>query len=392
MPSVICDHGRRSRSDHTGVSVRVSQPPPGWPRATARAPVPGRRSDAKAIQALDPLQGDEALARVPEMNARANTRALLRLANDLIPTESAIDAFSLAHCIAAMRDLGIVAGSLKRHGIDPISELPGLGPAMADLGRRSDMVARDTVYHYTEWNPPGDRRRRYTGDRQEHELQHSVTLCLPELRAAVERCRRLKLSAATDREFGLLATELAGHVRTLVTMIDQVRATVSPEYFARGLRPYFEDITVAGEVLLGPAAAHIPLGLIDLALWASDSDGDRYASFCAESARYNPPAWRRLYRIWADGPSLVTRVLEAAAESRSAESSPIDLGVRGLRDTLRAIVVFRGRHLSLARKAYAEDVRLYTMGSGGGSLDLLSEIVLLTRRNAACLRRTFGDA
>ena len=77
------------------------------------------------------------------------------------------------------------------------------------------MVGRDTVYHYTEWNPPGDRRRTYTGDRQEHALQDSVTLCLPDLRAAVEQCRRLKLIGAADPEFGLLATKLAGHVQTL---------------------------------------------------------------------------------------------------------------------------------------------------------------------------------
>jgi len=170
---------------------------------------------------------------------------------------------------------------------------------MAALGRRTDMVARDTIYHYTEWNPPGDRRRMYTGDRQERALQDSVTLCLPDLRAAVDHCRELKTIEPADREFADRATELARHIVRLVTTIDLVRARVSPEFFARGLRPYFEDITVGREVLLGPAAAHIPLGLIDLALWASDCDGERYAVFCAESARYNPPTWRRLYAEWA---------------------------------------------------------------------------------------------
>ena len=88
----------------------------------------------------------------------------------------------------------------------------------------------------------------------------------------------------------------------------------------------------------------------------------------------------------------MTEVLEAAAESPEAGSSQIDLGVRGVRDTLLAIVVFRGRHLSLARKAYADDIRLYALGSGGGSLDLLNEIISLTRQNAAYLRPPFGDA
>lgn len=390
MTAVASDPARTPRGSHrviTGVgSAGLAEPGD----AARHWPVPGRSSDARTIQALDPLHGDEPLARLREMNARADTGALLTLAADLVPSEPLVGALSVAECIAAMRDLGIVAGSLKRHGVDPISALPALGTAMTALGRRTGMVARETVYHYTEWNPPGDRRRMYTGDPQECALQDSVTRCLPDLGAAVDHCRELKAIAPADTEFAERGMKLAWHVGRLVRTIDLVRARVSPEFFARGLRPYFEEIAVGGEVLLGPAAAHIPVGLIDLALWASDCDGERYAGFCAESARYNPPVWRRLYAEWATSPSLVTRVLEASRSG--AASCRADLGAEALRDTLRAIVVFRGRHLGLARKAYADQVRLYALGSGGGSLDLLSEIVSLTRRNARCLEGLARDA
>jgi hypothetical protein len=49
---------------------------------------------------------------------------------------------------------------------------------------------------------------------------------------------------------------------------------------------------------------------------------------------------------------------------------------------MRAIIVFRGRHLGIARQAYEEDLRLYPVGSGGASVDLLREIIDLTRENA----------
>jgi hypothetical protein len=49
---------------------------------------------------------------------------------------------------------------------------------------------------------------------------------------------------------------------------------------------------------------------------------------------------------------------------------------------LRVIVVFRGRHLTVARRAYHADVRLYDHGSGGASTDLLRQISDLTREAA----------
>ena len=260
MTAVVTDPARISRSSRGGIRLITRTFPQEQRELTHLWPVPGRASDAGVIQALDPLRGDGALARLPEMNARADAGAILNLACDLLPGDAMLEALSVAQCIAAIRDLGLVAGSLKRHGVDPIRTLPGLGRVMAAMGRRADMVARDTVYHYTEWNPPGDRRRTYTGDRQERALQDSVRLCLPDLRAAVDHCRELKTIAPADREFAERATGLARHIRRLVRTIDLVRARVSPEFFARELRPYFEAITVGGEVLLGPAAAHIPIG------------------------------------------------------------------------------------------------------------------------------------
>jgi hypothetical protein len=58
----------------------------------------------------------------------------------------------------------------------------------------------------------------------------------------------------------------------------------------------------------------------------------------------------------------------------------------GLARALQTLVTFRGRHLALARQAYRAEVRLYPRGSGGGSLDLLREIVDLTRQSATSLR------
>ena len=45
--------------------------------------------------------------------------------------------------------------------------------------------------------------------------------------------------------------------------------------------------------------------------------------------------------------------------------------------------MFRGKHLTIARRAYREDVRLYPVDSAGGSVELLTRILDLTRTIAA---------
>ena len=57
-----------------------------------------------------------------------------------------------------------------------------------------------------------------------------------------------------------------------------------------------------------------------------------------------------------------------------------------LSDLLRVLKTFRGRHMNIAKKAYAEEVRLYDKGSGGAPVALLKEILDLTRANEKLLR------
>ena len=45
---------------------------------------------------------------------------------------------------------------------------------------------------------------------------------------------------------------------------------------------------------------------------------------------------------------------------------------------LRMLKTFRGRHLGIARKAYAPEIRQYEEGSGGAPIVLLKEIIDLT--------------
>ncbi|WP_310718198.1 monodechloroaminopyrrolnitrin synthase PrnB family protein [Streptomyces lydicus] len=338
-----------------------------------------------AIQELDPLAADRACFLLREQNARADVPAMAAELRRLVPRLDTAEGFDPTHSVAAMRDLGMFLGSIKRHGPEPLALVPEVLPVLRVLGRHTDMVPRDIVHHYCTWNPTGGRQRMYLGDVQEAYLQASVRMVFPHLREGLELCAILSQTEVHDPKFALLTQELTDHVETMVTSIDMVVTNVTPEFFARELRAYFDEIVVGDEVLLGPAAAQVPLWLIDQAIWASDRSEPAYEEFLRDSVPYSLPRWRELYQDWTEVPSVVSRLVEAYGDDAAeAERRMPDLraGAEALARLLRVIVVFRGRHLGIARKAYDADLRLFPVGSGGASVDLLKQIIDLTRTTA----------
>jgi hypothetical protein len=344
--------------------------------------------DGALVAALDPL-GADALCRIlHRINETADVRALARHLREVCPRQELVDAWSLETALAAMRDLGMLLGSIKRHGLQPVDAVPQVEPVLVALGARAGMMPRDTVHHYTEWNPIGRRERRYTNDPQESALIDAVRQSFPRLRTGVDLCARLHRTDVHDPEFAVLAGELIEQLRGFEDAITTVTARVSPRFFARELRPYFEEIDVAGHTYMGPAAAHVPLFLVDLTVWACDHATADHRGFLTETRAHTLPSWRTLAEDWSEGPSLVTRLADELARLGPAPvPEALARSAGAVSEVLRRLVLFRSKHLVIARKAYREDVRLYPLGSAGGSIDLLHEILHLTRDNARALSR-----
>ncbi|MFI1799505.1 monodechloroaminopyrrolnitrin synthase PrnB family protein [Streptomyces sp. NPDC020379] len=349
----------------------------------------GNPLQIERVRALDPLAADAALARLPELNSRGDVPTLTAMLRDLTPSLDAVALCSTDECLAVMRDLGMLLGSLKRHDTEPAEAVPEVVPVLLELGRRTGMIPRDTVHHYTTWNPTGERQRSYTGDPQEFCLQDSVRMVFPQLRQGLELCDMLSWTDPAEQKFAAVLDELTDLLGAMVDSIDMVVKEVGPAFFARVLRPYYENVTLAGETYLGPAAAQVPLWLIDLSVWASDHSRPEYREFLRHSIPYSLPRWRELYDSWLHAPSLVTRLVAAfGTDPAVTERSEPQLleSAEALLRLLRVIMVFRGRHLGIARKAYQEDLRLFPVGSGGASVELLKQILDLTRDNANLTR------
>jgi hypothetical protein len=126
----------------------------------------------------------------------------------------------------------------------------------------------------------------------ERMLIASVDVTMARLAEAGEVCRRLIRMAPDRIEFTVAMNELVVLLRCLEDSMDIVMANVTPEFFALTLRPYYEDISVGGRYYGGPAAAHVPLYLTDLALWASDHADEHDRRFMLEWARFGLPRWQ----------------------------------------------------------------------------------------------------
>ncbi|AIR97008.1 monodechloroaminopyrrolnitrin synthase PrnB family protein [Streptomyces glaucescens] len=341
---------------------------------------------SEKVRRLDPLGLDEDLGSLPKMNENGDVAALARVLREALPPHERIASFTLPECLAAMRDLGMYVGSLKRHGVSAFDIVPGATELFELLGRRTRMIPRDTVYHYTCWNPVGERERLYSGQPMERSLIHAVRTCVPELAKAVTVGRSLQYEDLRTPEGAAGMASLASHITAADKAMSGVLADVTPEFFALVLRPYFEEVRIAGRTYMGPAAAHIPLFLIDLLLWASDRGSRDYLAFCDEVASHTLPGWRERHAEWTEMPSITSRVVAALGncrDSRTPAGEHARSSARGLRRALRSLTAFRGKHLVMARRAYHAEVRLYERGSGGGSVELLEEILTLTRRNGA---------
>ncbi|WP_017975056.1 monodechloroaminopyrrolnitrin synthase PrnB family protein [Actinopolyspora halophila] len=344
----------------------------------------GSPAQLEAVRSADPLRADELCERLRGMNENADVAALVESLRALLPATERIAELSTDECLAAMRDLGMFLGSIKRHGTEPAEAVPEALPVLTELGSRTDMVPRDTVLHYCVWNPEGERRRMYTGHSQERILQDSVRHAFPRLNTGLRICDELNRTDPTAERFAVLARDLDECVGAMLESINAVVAEVSPVFFARTLRPYFEEISLRGRTYLGPAAAQVPLWLVDEVLWLSDRGIAEYEDFLLDSVPYGLPHWRELHAGWRGSPSVVTRLVEAfdVAGEHDRASNRLRAGANALAGVLRTIVTFRGRHYRIARQAYQEEVRLYPLGSGGAGVDLLQRVLLLTRQNA----------
>ena len=378
------------------VSTSVSAPEPtgvgGWPDVvpTLHRNIAGR----------DPLAAVELMKGVPKLNERRDLEGLSALLKKLLdpqrlglgdvvralPGDGPVVApsWEFEDCAAAMRDVGLVLGSLRRHGVEPVEMWPQLEPWLLEVGRRTDLPPRDTLLHYTLWNP-SRAVRTYTSLAEEPRLIEAVRMAYPALESALENLVGLfstplespDFEAGTDR----IAVDL-GRVRDAAV---HTYRFVDRRVFVDSIRPYFEPIRVGGRDILGPGAVGMPLFVLDHVLWSASVTEPEYVRFKEDYLPITLPHIRRIYDRFSEEGCLIDRlqpVLRSAGWARRL-SPQLRRNLQGLDRLFVLLQRFRSVHLRMAKQAYREPPageRVFHKGSGGYAPEMLEDIDRLTAR------------
>lgn len=348
------------------------------------------------IASLDPLGADDVMALVPRMNEDKDVKGLASLAALIMPAGPDLRGFGYHEANAATRDIGILLGSLKRHGIEPHTAVDGLAEKMLLLAAKTFLPPRDTLLHYTIWNPVGDRRRSYTGTADEMCLIDSVVMAMDPLVAAIRLLGELHHTPLHAGVFKELCEKVTNCFQKVIDGIVLARRKVSLSYFSSELRLYFDPIVLDGRQYLGPGAVEMPMFVFDHLLWSSDCEDPEYRIFKNTYLPYVHQEMRGIYIEFERKQSLLGKCFKSIVDEGIGFDPVVCASLRALRLCFQQLKSFRMPHRKVAEEAYehvnGEDPAPETgsheyrhKGSGGYSPGILSHIVGLTNAKIAKL-------
>lgn len=142
-------------------------------------------ADDKKVAALDPLKADTTMKRIGALNSQQDTQTLAQLLRQFCAS-ARISSRTFHETCAITRDIGILLGSLRRHNIEPSTQVPEVIEVLLAARAATELPPRDALYHYTLWNPEGARLRTYTDHPQEPHLIASIRQAYPGMREATK--------------------------------------------------------------------------------------------------------------------------------------------------------------------------------------------------------------
>ena len=117
----------------------------------------------QAIADADPLGVDESMLALPELNEHQNTEGVRDALEQAVAKAQHQSELDFIHYSAAIRDIGMYAGSCISYGIEPAECVRGFSETLLHLSTNIDAATpRDSFIDYTCRNPVGIRERRFT--------------------------------------------------------------------------------------------------------------------------------------------------------------------------------------------------------------------------------------
>jgi len=320
------------------------------------------------IANADPLNLDNAIFFLPQLNKDGNTEVIKEIL--FYSLNASKNMSSQTEAIASLRDIDFLAGSLIRHGIDPLTCIPGMEEELLRLGNIAETAPRGTVFTYAVVNPAGNRQRTFTGSVEEIrfiEATKEGVLALDHGLNALSLC-----FLANDEELGLALQNTSIDMDQMISSILRVRRNISPEYFTNEIRPYFEPLIIDGKKIAGAGGAQMQLLAIDRILWGVNDVDKDYQKFFTENLLYLTPMQRSAVNRFLDnnGNKSITFWLEN-------NPGKFDRSREGALSLLNKIRKFRYPHRKVAQdnfKIRPKD----SLGSGLYNTDILDILISKT--------------
>ena len=344
------------------------------------------------VASADPLGFNDLYSDVPKLNGQADVQGLVDLLRAMLGLEPGAqripspadlplntESWGRAQAAAAMRDIGLVIESIRRHGQDAVELLPGLEPLLNLMAEKSDLPPRLTLLHYTLWNPER-RARTFTSLPEELELIHSTKVAFPAQEQAILHLDMLFGVPLDSSDFALTAQKIHYNIAAIRSATVGSFQGVDQRVFARSIRPYLEPFKVRGQELLGPGVVAVPLYLFDHLLWSAQSHDGPYGKFKASMVPSTLPHLRPLYHRYEAEGCFLDRLLPFLIENPPRQSPEIDAALRALDRVFSLIQQFRSIHMRMARPDILKLPSELEHGSGSHHPDLLSHIYRLAAR------------
>lgn len=334
------------------------------------------------VAEADPLGAANVMASLPSWNEAGDVKRIVHATSLLIDPSNLDSPTNRIEALAVLRDLGMLASSLRCHGYEPGDLVEGLEDKLIKAGKIAQHIPRDTVFSYGPWNPDGSAQRRFTTLPEEVLFISSFKSGMSKLDSSVSKLLYASDLPISDPEFYHLVISATQDFDLMIGAIVRVRRQISPEVFTNQLRPYFDLYRVGDRFYLAPGGAQMPILLIDQIIWGSDSDSERYLHYAIEQIEYMPVEYRIVGQQLLGRESLVKRVAREVSDKDLLNTDEIN-SLLSIRWLIEKLLAFRMPHLTVAKSNF--NIRgSNAVGSGGYKPDILE--FLIENTNAAKIR------
>lgn len=335
--------------------------------------------DYKKTTELDPLNLDGDLFHLPEYNAKANTLMICQLGKKAVGNFRKAGIENREEAYAALRDLDFITSSLDRHGLKPMAEVDGLEDAMLWAGFVGDSVPRGTITTYAGVNPDGERRRSFTGSKEEDIFIDSLKVSFDELEIAMNGLSRLTLRSGGSDVIRSL-DESTSAMQTMTNSTVSVMRNIPPTIFTGQIRPYFEPIDIDDKSYVAANGSQLQLVGVEKMVYGTGGVDSIESDFFEENMPYLNAAQRGRLQVFSEvnqGKNLLAMIEEG--HNNGEDIAEVLVSLSGLSKMIRK---FRYPH----RKVAEDNFKLRpdgSVGSGSYTPAVLTDLIHTTEARIA---------